>query len=215
MEDFFEGFDQGPIPDEEVALGMHFSFVNAQQLYQEANLLREQNHRARAISLAILCLEELGRIPVLLNAVRIGRDDKDMWKRFWKRMRSHKFKMGLWSVYGKGLERNGSEDARFYSDRIPTNSEDFYDRWKQCGFYVSFAKGKAVLPDTIAGDNPHLLDDLFRMTENRIQGFKSLHETIVGSRWMVEEVIRQREGWKTDPVRRAENDADLRACFED
>jgi AbiV family abortive infection protein len=105
--------------------------------------------------LTILCLEELGRIPLLLNAVRIDPEDKEMWRKFWKRMRSHTFKMGLWSAYGKGLEHSGSPDARFYTDRLAADSEKYYDRWKQAGFYVSFAKGKAVLPDTMAKDNQH------------------------------------------------------------
>jgi hypothetical protein len=81
-------FDRGPLTDEQIAMGMHLSFINAQELYEDALLLYRNERFGRTLSLLVLALEELGRIPVLLNAVSINRNDQKMWNELWRVLRS-------------------------------------------------------------------------------------------------------------------------------
>jgi AbiV family abortive infection protein len=63
---------------------MHLSFVNAQNLLEDAELLYKNERFGRAQALLVLALEELGRIPLLLNAMFIESSDEKLWAAFWK-----------------------------------------------------------------------------------------------------------------------------------
>jgi AbiV family abortive infection protein len=95
-------FDSGAITDGEIARGLHPSFVNAQNLVEDAELLYKNKRFGRAQALLVLALEELGRIPMLLNGMVIESSDQKLWAAFWKQVRQHSAKQGVWAAYGKG-----------------------------------------------------------------------------------------------------------------
>ncbi len=142
MKEFLRKFDNGPVTDEEVARGMHLSYKNSQRLAREARFLSWTGSPDRAMALAVLGLEELGRIPLLLNAVFLEEHDTEAWRVLWKKLRSHPSKQAVWSAYGRILEKSSSEDAKFFSDRYPHGLEPLLDKFKQCGFYVSYFDGR-------------------------------------------------------------------------
>jgi len=167
-------FDSGAIYDPEIARGMHLSFVNAQNLVEDAELLYKNERFGRAQSLLVLALEELGRIPLLADAMLIEPSDQKLWAAFWKQVRQHSAKQGVWAWYGKGL---GSDhpDAKFFDPLLPKGDERLIDRLKQCGFYLTFFERSFILPNLFARLRRKQLLEFFGFVRNRIQGFSSLH----------------------------------------
>lgn len=82
--DFKSYFMGEPIEKEQIAKGMHLCYMNARAMVDESRLLKENGHYARALSLIILALEELGKIPLMMNAVLYKKEDDEAWKKFWK-----------------------------------------------------------------------------------------------------------------------------------
>jgi len=60
---FFDGFKPRQLDRKQLIRGMHFCFKNAQALVSEAKLLEAKGHKASALSLTLLAIEELGKIP--------------------------------------------------------------------------------------------------------------------------------------------------------
>jgi AbiV family abortive infection protein len=168
-------FDSGPISDAEIARGMHLSFVNAQNLFEDAELLYKNDRFGRAQSLLVLALEELGRIPLLLNAMLIEVSDEKLWAAFWKQVRQHSAKQGVWVAYGQGLAAMGHPDAKFFDPPLPRGDEKLVDRLKQCGFYLSFFDGNFLLPNLFARLRRKQLEEFFEFVRSRIHGFSALH----------------------------------------
>jgi AbiV family abortive infection protein len=168
-------FDSGAISDEEIARGMHLSFVNAQNLLEDAELLYKNERFGRAQALLVLALEEIGRIPMLLNAMVIESSDEKQWAAFWKQVRQHCAKQGVWVAYGKGLAAAGHPDAKFFGPRLPEGDERLIDRLKQCGFYLSFFERSFLLPNLFARSRRKQLLEFFDFVRNRLQGLSTLH----------------------------------------
>jgi len=57
------------LTDEQISLGLHSCYCNARDLFEDAQLLLKNRRIARAFGLCVLCLEELAKIPLLINAV--------------------------------------------------------------------------------------------------------------------------------------------------
>lgn len=163
---------------------MHLSFNNAQELYEDALLLYKHERLGRTLSLLVLALEELGRIPVLLNAVLLRKDDQKTWKRFWDGLRRHSLKQGVWTAYGKKLAEDGHPDARYF-DLLPLDQIPLLDKLKQCGFYVTCFDSTFLPPNLFARYDKRKVDSLFELVRNRIEGFRGLHGRFDGSRRMV------------------------------
>lgn len=172
--------DTGPLSDHEIAVGMHLSFKNAQELHEEAHLLYRNQRLGRTLSLLVLALEELGRIPILLNAIYIGQDDIGTWKRFWAGLRRHALKQGVWTAYGKQLAEQGHPDAAYFTT-LPADYVPLLDRYKQCGFYVTCFDGNFISPDMFAKFDKRKIESLFEIVGNRIKGFKELHSRSLDS----------------------------------
>src|SRR5690349_5669061 len=69
-----------PLTKEQIATLLHFCFCNAKDLYEEAELLRENQKYARAFYLCCAALEELAKIPLALNAIFIPKEDRIAWR---------------------------------------------------------------------------------------------------------------------------------------
>jgi AbiV family abortive infection protein len=80
----------GALTPEKVAEGVNAAFRNAQELYEEAEILFNLGRFARATSLAVLSVEEVGKVfllPLLLTAT-----NKQELRLIWKGYRNHKHK---------------------------------------------------------------------------------------------------------------------------
>ncbi|MGC8903505.1 MAG: AbiV family abortive infection protein [Fervidobacterium sp.] len=118
---------------EELAEGIKLCIENAESLLNDAELLFNNGKFPRAFSLAVLSVEEMGKIPMLVRAACFEKDEKSRWSEFWKGWRNHEFKFGRSlgpGVLGLTLTLN-----KKLSDLIKK-----CETLKLRGFYVDFNK---------------------------------------------------------------------------
>jgi AbiV family abortive infection protein len=199
METFLGQFETGAITPHEIARGMHLSFKNAAKLARESKLLVRHRASARAFSLAVLGLEELGRVPLLLNGLFLDQNDVAGWKVFWNKLRSHHCKQSVWSVYGSLLRHQKHAHAAHYEDRYPAGIEPLLDKFKQMGFYVSFHRGQFLEPGQFASDNRRWLRYLLSALESRVASLRELHGTLDSSERVVRAALRLYREAQGDP----------------
>ena len=168
MRDFVIGFQGTPLNKNQIAEGMHLCYMNARTLRDEAILLKQNEHHARALSLIILGIEELGKIPLICNMIIYRKDDIEVWRKAWKELQSHRFKMGVWTIYGKRLLNMLGKN---YEAEFPSGIEPLTDKFKQLGFYVSFFNGQFLYPEDIAKDNNEWFDYFQNILDERIKSF--------------------------------------------
>jgi len=82
------------LTDEDAARGSNLAVENARRLYADARLLLTNRRYASAVALAILAIEESGKVPILLDIA--STQDAEMLRRFWRDYRSHTSKNAHW-----------------------------------------------------------------------------------------------------------------------
>ncbi len=168
LRNFLEQF-KGKLTDEQVATGAHFCFMNAKELFEEANILKEHGKYARALSLAILSLEELGKVIILPSVLSINKNDDSAWAKFWKDFRNHKGKQYAWAWYSQLLEKLGKDDLK---DRLMPGMEPMIDKIKQLGLYVDYADTNFIKPANFIRSNPSWLGWILDFAEKRLKIFE-------------------------------------------
>ena len=105
----------------EVAEGLAACFANASSLLEDAFLLASHNRFPRALSLTILALEELAKIPDLDKQYLDpeSRDNTTSWKEFWNRFVRHKPKQKMISAYGNTLRKQFGKPAMAFENPTP------------------------------------------------------------------------------------------------
>lgn len=85
---------RGPLSPEQAAEGIAEARKNAARLLADAELLLEADRRPTASALAILAIEELGKVQILKRIAlhNEGRDLKDAWQEY----RNHRAKNAMW-----------------------------------------------------------------------------------------------------------------------
>lgn len=124
----------------QIAAGMNAASENALRLIEDAELLFSSGRYPSAVSLAILSIEESGKVSVL-RELALAKDGKDV-KEAWKSYRSHTKKNASWI-----LAELVSKGARKLEDFRELFSEDaehpaLLDSLKQISFYTD-CLGKA------------------------------------------------------------------------
>lgn len=183
MKNFLKKFKGKPLNDEKAAIGMHYCFLNAKDLYEDAKLLKKNKRYSRAFSLLILSLEELAKIPILLNTIFYPKDDDEKWNAFWKSFNTHSDKQIMWSFYGEYLEKYFNNYS--FEDRYPPGLQPLLEKGKQLCFYVNFFENDFIKPDDFAKDNIEWLNWIIEFTEKRIKSFSSFHSSLNRSRVVV------------------------------
>jgi len=85
---------RGTLTPEQIAAGMNAAGRNAIRLLQDAELLLEAKRYPSAIALAILAIEEAGKMPIL-RALSVAQDS-DAIRQSWRDYRSHERKNVMW-----------------------------------------------------------------------------------------------------------------------
>ncbi len=186
MKNFLSGFKGQPLNKEQIAKGMHLCYMNAMSLVDESRLLKENGYYARALSLAILALEELGKIPLIFNMILCPADDAEAWRKSWEEFQSHKSKLGIMTIYGKQVLRALGES---FKTELPSGIEPLANKLKQLGFYVSFFKDRFVLPEDFAKENYEWLDWFLVALDERLASFERLHGSLENSERFTDEAI--------------------------
>ena len=124
----------GRLIPSEAAAGMNAAISNARRLAEDAQLLLDAKRFPTATSLAILSLEESGKVSVLRGVLCGG---QSALAANWKRYRSHSEKNFLGLV--PDFVRRGArflEDLRPLMTEATANDRGDLDSVKQLGFYT-------------------------------------------------------------------------------
>ena len=124
----------GKLSPEQIAEGMNAAIANARRLAEDARLLLASKRYSTAASLAILSIEEAGKVTVL-RELALVRDDGEL-REAWRSFRTHTDKNVMWL-----LPQLLARGARKLDDfaRITDPSSDHpqvLDAVKQLGFYT-------------------------------------------------------------------------------
>lgn len=117
----------------EVAAGMNAALENARRLAADAALLFEGKRFPSSASLAILAIEEVGKVQ-LLRRLSLATNDAEA-KSVWREIRSHRSKNGLWIL--PSLASGGTVGLFDLAEAIDPKAEhaSVLDAVKQIGFY--------------------------------------------------------------------------------
>ncbi|CAH2398624.1 conserved hypothetical protein [Mesorhizobium ventifaucium] len=164
----------------EVAEAVTTYLGNGLGLFEEALLLCRNDRVPRAAALVVLGLEEVGKVPLLVNTfLRFEHGvDKEAWKAYWKSGGSHKTKQALILGYGKIIREQVDGDPifsrRLYRHYAPENVLEALDAFKQSNFYVDLRQDGIHAP---SNDNRTLaaLDYLLTFGQERADSFCGWH----------------------------------------
>jgi len=117
---------------------------NAEELIQEATLLRQNGKYARAVALSIIALEELGKRDTLWRVLNFG-DNHEEWREFWRTFRSHQAKIEnmLFDNYAIAPEPEAFEEVQ----KMAQQSGAFLAT-REASLYVDIINGEPHLPSS-------------------------------------------------------------------
>jgi AbiV family abortive infection protein len=138
-----------PVTLQEAVKGARLALGNGRALIEDAALLHEAGSYPRAIALAILGIEELGKIPRMLQVRRFAQDGRmNVW---WKYFREHDAKSGLNALVTATAEEQAG---------MPTGWQIEFGRTmeavKNRALYVDFLDGTFVSPEDMTDDPKQL-----------------------------------------------------------
>lgn len=170
----------GVMSRDEVAEAVTAYLSNGLGLFEEALLLCQGSRIARAAALVVLGLEEVGKVPMLINTfLRFEHGvDREAWKTYWKSGGSHKTKQALILGYGKVIREQFDSDPvfsrRLYRYYASENVLEALDAFKQSNFYVDLRQDGIHAP---TNDDRTLaaLDYLLTFGQERADSFCSWH----------------------------------------
>ena len=173
MKNFLAGFNRGKLGPEELGRGMHLCFINARALVEDAEVLLPKSP-GRALSLAILALEEIGKIFLLCNAAAKALTGPVTWERINRKLRSHQHKQKVFATYGHTLlDKLGYS----YEIDLPSGLVPLLDRMKQLGLYVDCFEGKFVAPEEFGRDNVEWSKWVLSLAKERLKSLAPLHSS--------------------------------------
>jgi AbiV family abortive infection protein len=180
IEEFLSQFSEGAIDTEEIGRGMNLCFTNAEALIEDAKILRI-SRPGRSISLAVLALEEIGKIFLLVNVAAVSSEELIPWKRIQKdlKLKSHRAKQTAFAVYGKNLldKLKWEESSGYSKTRIPESIINLLDRFKQLGFYVDSFNGQFISPIEFGESNEDWADWLISLANERLDSIRPMHNS--------------------------------------
>jgi len=151
---------RGPLTVEQISTGMKLCLKNARGLVFEAELLLKNQRRARAMSLALTAIEELGKVHVLHSMARIPKKNQKLWRDRWTQFRSHEAKASF------AFPDTLPDEAFRFPDLILAASIDnslrtpVGERLRQAGLYVEISEDNALSRIEIARQGLHRLEAL-------------------------------------------------------
>src|SRR5262249_29434807 len=150
-------------------------------LLDDARLLAANGRQPRALSLVILALEELAKIPDLYEQyIDPTTRNGSSWADFWKRWTQHKPKQKRSAAYGNMVRESTKLEETFlhnptpYAGYLSENAYTHLDTVKQRNFYVDFVDTQFQRPQ-VTKQNSIALDFLFSFAEERADSFGSWH----------------------------------------
>lgn len=124
----------GRLSPSQIAEGMNAAARNARRLVHDAKALFDSKSYPTACSLAVLAIEEAGKLTVL-RALSVAPDEASM-KAEWRNFRSHSAKNAMWII--TDLAAKGARTLNDLRDIFAPDSDhpQVLDVVKQLGFYT-------------------------------------------------------------------------------
>ena len=139
---------RSPLTSAQIAEGMGLALQNAARLAEDADSLLKAGRVPSAVALAILSIEESGKVSIL-RQMAIAEDEKE-WLQLWKAYRSHTKKNTLW-IFGE-LVQKGARSLDELRPLVDPESDhpDILDQMKQlCTYTDCFTKAKWSSPEEV------------------------------------------------------------------
>jgi AbiV family abortive infection protein len=183
---------KGKLSAHKIAEGINAAIKNAKRLADDAELLFENKKYPSAAGLAILSIEESGKVSIL-RGLSIARDGKDL-KASWKEYRSHTSKNAHWLL--ADLFKSGANKLEDFRPMFENGAEHTFllDQVKQIGFYTDcLGDSNWSIPENVINE------DLSKMMVSLAKVFAS-GKTITGKEielWIkhIGPVWKQNFGW--------------------
>lgn len=170
----------GVLSKKEVAEAITAYLNNGMRLFDDALLLASNSRIPRAAALTVLGLEEIAKIPLLVNTFLHYEHgvDKDAWKAYWKAGGVHKKKQELILSYGQMIREvmdgDPLHDRKLYRYYAPDSVLENLDWFKQSNFYVDMRQDGIHAPGD-EQDAIHAFDYLLTFGQERADSFCSWH----------------------------------------
>lgn len=124
-------------------------FENAKSLHNEAKVLHAHEMYSRAYLLAHFCIEELGKLPIVLGVVaRVSNGKVVQWGKVKKRFCSHTEKIGSQNghsyAFALGSDLTGNSGLEWLLNANKEISESY--KKKNISTYVDVVNGKILSP---------------------------------------------------------------------
>jgi len=125
---------KGRLSAAEVSLGINCARKNAQRVVGDADVLLGLGRYPSALALAVLAIEEAGKIPIL-RSLALARSDEEA-KTDWRDYRKHTSKHRVWHSleYAMKGARNLNDFARLFASDVERPA--ILDQLKQLAFYT-------------------------------------------------------------------------------
>jgi len=130
-----------------LASGLRMVIENARCLVDDCKILAKEGRYARAFSLSITALEEIGKISVLFKMANLTPRTQRFWRQFWKEFRNHNRKSTLGLVTSVIDETQGNIPALLVYTIKQSLAADAVETFRQTGLYVDFNSEKKVWTD--------------------------------------------------------------------
>jgi AbiV family abortive infection protein len=123
----------GPLTAAQAAAGMQAAICNARDLLGDAELLLQDKRWQRSAALAILSIEEIGKVEILRGAL-LARDEREL-REAWIQYRSHTKKNVLW-IFPQMVAKGARKLEHFRPIYEPSaDHAKILDSIKQLAFY--------------------------------------------------------------------------------
>lgn len=178
---------EGVLTKAQVAAATTAYLKNGLSLFDDALFLAASDRFARAAALTVLGLEEIAKIPMLVNTfLRYEHGvDKEAWKAYWKAGGAHKKKQELILAYGQiiraVMDGDPVHDRRLYRYYAPEAVLDNLDAFKQSNFYVDLRQDGMHAPGS-QQEAVCAFDYLLTFGQERADSFCSWHISETRSR---------------------------------
>jgi AbiV family abortive infection protein len=151
---------RGPLTSAQALEGARACVRNAEELLDECELLIKHGRCARAVALALVAFEEMGKLLWLLGSPIYGSDTAE-WTNFWKRFRSHKAKIFLQDYVFPVPSVRPDYDAASPNNMLAPWAE--YASLREAALYADFEEDEFIAPsarEPMADLAPRLLGEL-------------------------------------------------------
>ena len=143
---------KGALSTSEITKGINAAIQNAIRLAEDAELLLGNKRYPSATSLAILSIEESGKVTIL-RGLSVAKDGKEL-KESWKEYRAHTKKNAQWII--GDLVKSGARKLEDFRPMFEKDAEHplILDQIKQLGFYTDcLGKKHWSNPETVIDEN--------------------------------------------------------------